>query len=132
MGRRRVLWPVRSLSLLRGRRLLIWILSWRIRFFLRRFGFVFLARFWSLCSALRLEKLEVLFFSLLFLLSSLIRSLHAEFLILNSKKITYLDSLSVLLTSFEISGSILILFSDSSKTLIAFMHSILLVLTSEG
>lgn len=44
----------------------------------------------------------------------------------------YLDSFSVLLTSLEMSGSILIFFSDSSKTLIAFMHSVLLILTSEG
>ena len=113
-------------------RSLVRVMFWRVRFFLRRFRLVIFARLWSLCLDLRFEKLEVLLFSLLFLLSSLVRSLHAEFLILNGKTDTYFDSLSVLLTSLEISGSILILFSDSSKTLIAFMHSILLVLTSEG
>lgn len=81
---------------------------------------------------MRLNHLEVLSLSLFLLLSSLIRSFHAELLVLSKSKSTYFDYLSVLLTSFEMSGSILILFSDSSKTLIAFMHSILLVLTYEG
>ena len=74
----------------------------------------------------------MLFESFFFLLSHLVRSFHSEFSILNIEELTYFDSFSVLLTSFEISGSILILFSDSSKTLIAFIHYVLLILTSEG
>ena len=74
----------------------------------------------------------MLLLSLFLFLSHLIRSLHAEFSVLTKERYTYFDYFSVLLTSLDMSGSILILFSDYSNTLIAFMHSVLLILTSEG
>ena len=57
---------------------------------------------------------------------------HAKLFVLNKQRNTYLDSFFVSLTSLEIYGSILILFSDSSNTLMAFIHSFLLFLISYG
>jgi hypothetical protein len=57
---------------------------------------------------------------------------HAEFSVLNGMVVTYCDYFSLALMSLEISGSILILFSDSSNTLMALMHSVLLSRTSVG
>lgn len=58
------------------------------------------------------DKFIMLRLPLFLFLSQLIRRFHPKFAILNSERLTYFDSFSVLFTSLEISGSILILFSD--------------------
>ena len=122
---------VRSLL---GRRLrwltwrLGWRLLWRILLFFRRSvawsTWLFYHWLWNECI--------VLLLSFFLFLSHLIRSFHAELAVLTKEKYTYFDYFSVLLTSLDMSGSILILFSDYSNTLMAFIHSVLLILTSEG
>lgn len=69
---------------------------------------------------------------LVLFLSQLLWRFHAELFVLNSESITYWDSFSLALMSLDISGSILMRFSDSSKTLMALMHSVLRRRTSLG
>ena len=105
------------------RRLFLRICFGRLRFLFRLFRFA-VCNLW--CEGVVLGQ------SFVFLLSELLGWFHAELFVLNEMMVTYCDYFSLALMSLEISGSILILFSDSSNTLMALMHSVLLSRTSVG
>ena len=94
------------------------------------FFFIFLFPFLSPFSSpfLYLFVLEFYYFLLLVLQEISSQTWNTK----NHKIFTYLVIFLLFPTNLEISGSILILFSDSSKILIAFTHSFLLVLISSG
>lgn len=110
------------------------IFLWLRRLFLRicfgRLRFLFRLFHLAVCN-FRCEGV-VLGQSFILLLPQLLGWFHAEFSVLNGMVVTYCDYFSLALMSLEISGSILILFSDSSNTLMALMHSVLLSRTSVG